>query len=65
MIRLTLGFPAAYALARRFPPHVQLSFNILSLRMMPPIVPVIGFYLLFQELALIDTYAGRIIVYTS
>lgn len=61
---LVLGFPAAYALARRFPPHGQLSFTILSLRMTPPIVPVIGFYLLFQELALFDTYIGLIIVYT-
>ena len=63
-ICLVLGFPAAYALARRFPPHGQLSFTILSLRMLPPIVPVIGFYLLFQKLSLWDTYAGLIIVYT-
>jgi ABC-type glycerol-3-phosphate transport system permease component len=63
-ICLVLGFPAAYALARRFPPHGQLSFTILSLRMMPPIVPVIGFYLLFQELSLFDTYAGLVIIYT-
>ena len=64
LFALVLGFPAAYALARRFPPHGQLSFTILSLRMTPPIVPVIGFYLLFQELALFDTYVGLIIVYT-
>jgi ABC-type glycerol-3-phosphate transport system permease component len=64
VICLILGFPASYALARRFPPHGQLSFTILSLRMMPPIVPVIGFYLLFQELSLFDTYTGLIIVYT-
>lgn len=61
---LLLGFPAAYGLARRFPPHGQLSFTILSLRMLPPIVPVIGFYILFQELSLFDTYTGLIIVYT-
>jgi ABC-type glycerol-3-phosphate transport system permease component len=61
---LVLGYPAAYALARRFPPHGQLSFTILSLRMMPPIVPVIGFYLMFQQLSLFDTYTGLIIVYT-
>lgn len=64
LLCLLLGFPAAYRLARRFPPHGQLSFTILSLRMMPPIVPVIGFYLLFQELALFDTYTGLVIVYT-
>ncbi|RDC71249.1 carbohydrate ABC transporter permease [Rhodovulum sp. 12E13] len=63
-ICLVLGFPAAYALARRFPPHGQLSFTILSLRMLPPIVPVIGFYLLYQKLSLFDTYAGLILVYT-
>lgn len=61
---LILGYPAAYALARRFPPHGQLSFTILSLRMLPPIVPVIGFYLLYQELSLFDTYLGMVIIYT-
>lgn len=61
---LLLGFPAAYGLARRFPANGQLSFTILSLRMLPPIVPVIGFYLLFQQLSLFDTYIGLIIVYT-
>ncbi len=61
---LILGYPAAYALARRFPPHGQLSFTILSLRMMPPIVPVIGFYLMFQQFSLFDTYAGLILIYT-
>lgn len=64
LLCLLLGFPAAYGLARRFPPNGQLSFTILSLRMMPPIVPVIGFYLLFQELSLFDTYTGLVIVYT-
>lgn len=64
LLCLILGFPAAYALARRFPPHGQLSFTILSLRMLPPIVPVIGFYILFQELSLFDTYTGLVIVYT-
>lgn len=64
MLCLILGFPAAYALARRFAPHGQLSFTILSLRMLPPIVPVIGFYILFQELSLFDTYTGLVIVYT-
>lgn len=61
---LILGYPAAYALARRFMPHGQLSFTILSLRMLPPIVPVIGFYLLYQELSLFDTYTGMVIIYT-
>jgi len=64
LLALLFGFPAAYALARRFPPHGQLSFTILSLRMTPPIVPVIGFYLLFQEIALFDTYTGLILIYT-
>ena len=64
LLCLLLGFPAAYGLARRFPPHGQLSFTILSLRMLPPIVPVIGFYILFQELSLFDSYTGLIIVYT-
>lgn len=64
LVCLILGYPAAYALARRFPPHGQLSFTILSLRMLPPIVPVIGFYLLYQQFALFDTYLGMVIIYT-
>lgn len=64
LLCLLLGYPAAYALARRFPPHGQLSFTILSLRMLPPIVPVIGFYLLYQQLSLFDTYLGMVIIYT-
>lgn len=64
LLCLVLGYPAAYKLARRFPPHSQLGFTILSLRMLPPIVPVIGFYLLFQQLSLFDTYTGLIVVYT-
>lgn len=64
LLCLILGYPAAYALARRFPPHGHLSFTILSLRMLPPIVPVIGFYLLYQELSLFDTYLGMVIIYT-
>jgi len=64
LLCLLLGFPAAYALARHFPATGQLSFTILSLRMLPPIVPVIGFYLLYQELSLFDTYTGLVIVYT-
>lgn len=61
---LILGYPAAYALGRRFPAHGQLSFTILSLRMLPPIVPVIGFYLMFQELGLFDSYLGLIVAYS-
>jgi ABC-type glycerol-3-phosphate transport system permease component len=64
LLCLLIGFPAAYALARHFPQHGQLSFTILSLRMLPPIVPVIGFYLLYQEVGLFDTYTGLVIVYT-
>ncbi len=64
LVCLILGYPAAYALARRFAPHGQLSFTILSLRMLPPIVPVIGFYLLYQQFSLFDTYLGMVIIYT-
>ena len=63
LVSLILGYPAAYALARRFPPHSNLGFTILSLRMLPPIVPVIGFYLMYQELGIFDTYLGLVIAY--
>jgi len=61
---LVLGVPAAYGLARKFPVDSQLGFTILSLRMLPPVVPGIGFYLIFTRIGLFDTYLGLVLLYT-
>lgn len=64
LLCLLLGVPAAYGLARRFRPDSQLGFTILSLRMLPPIVPGIGYYLIYTRIGLFDTYLGLVLLYT-
>jgi multiple sugar transport system permease protein len=68
LIALFLGTLAGYGLARfdlRFAwmrSH-DISFFIISQRMMPPIVVVMAFFILLRHLALLDTLTGMIIVY--
>jgi multiple sugar transport system permease protein len=66
LISLVLGSLAGYSLARfsfrgRFRENV--SFWILSTRMIPPIVAIIPIFLLFRDLQLLNSYPGLIIVY--
>jgi multiple sugar transport system permease protein len=70
LIALVIGTLAAYGLARfdlRFAwmRSRDLSFFIISQRMMPPVVAVMAFFILFRHLALLDTIAGMTIVYTG
>lgn len=60
---LLISIPAAYAIARFRIGYKNLSFWILSQRMLPPIAVVIPYFLLLRRLHLIDTYWGLIIVY--
>ncbi|MBO0812714.1 MAG: carbohydrate ABC transporter permease [Microlunatus sp.] len=70
MIAMFLGSMAAYGLSRH---EIRLgriksrdvSFYIISQRMMPPIVTVMAFFVLFRQLHLLDTIAGMTIVYTG
>ncbi|HEX6514810.1 MAG TPA: carbohydrate ABC transporter permease [Nocardioidaceae bacterium] len=68
LIALFIGTLAAYGLARfdvRFAwmrAH-DISFFIISQRMMPPVVVVMAFFILFRHLALLDTITGMTIVY--
>src|SRR4029078_6498867 len=43
----------------------QISFWILSTRMMPPIVTIIPLYLAFNYLGLLNTKTGVVIAYTA
>ena len=47
------------------PGEKHIALWILSLRFMPPIAVAIPFYLQWQELGLLDTYSGLIIVYIA
>ena len=60
---LLISIPAAYGIARFRIGYENLSFWILSQRMLPPIAVVIPYFLLFKKLGLIDTHLSLIIVY--
>jgi multiple sugar transport system permease protein len=69
-IAMVIGTLAAYGLARydlRFAwMHSRdISFFIISQRMMPPIVVVMAFFIMFREVRLLDTVTGMTIVYTG
>jgi multiple sugar transport system permease protein len=70
IIAMVVGTLAAYGLARfdlRFAwMHSRdISFFIISQRMMPPIVVVMAFFIMFRQLRLLDTVTGMTIVYTG
>ena len=53
-----------HAVALRIRGREQIGMWILSLRMLPPIVVIVPFYLIFNEADLLDTY-GLLLVYMS
>ena len=68
IISVGLGTLAGYALARfRYPGQwrYQISFWILSTRMMPPIVSIIPLYLAFNYFHLLNTKTAVVIAYTA
>ncbi len=67
-ISVIFGTLAGYSLARfPFTPKFKenISFWILSTRMIPPIVTIIPVFLIFKDLHILNTYQGLIIVYTG
>lgn len=70
LIALFFGSLAGYGLAR-FPLKVgffrnnDIAFWIVSQRIMPPVVTVLAFFILFKNLHLLDSLRGMIIVYTG
>ena len=65
---LAFGTLAAFGLARlRYPANLKfhISFFILSVRMMPPIVSVLPLFLFFTFLGLHDTKTAMVIAYTG
>lgn len=65
-LALVLGVPAAYALARgRFRGSRRIALWILATRMAPPIAFTIPFFLAYQQLELLDTTVGLVIVYLT
>jgi multiple sugar transport system permease protein len=63
---IVLGVLAAYALARmKVPGEKHIALWILSLRFLPPIAVAIPFYIQWQDLNLLDTYLGLILIYVA
>jgi multiple sugar transport system permease protein len=62
---LFLGAPCAYAITRlRFKGSNQISFFMLSTRIMTPIIIIIPLNRLFQFMGLLDNYIGLILAHT-
>lgn len=60
-----ISTPAAYALSRfKIRRRHDLSFWILSTRMMPVVVAAMPFFLMYRNLGWMDTYHGVILVHT-
>jgi len=70
LIALVLGSMAGYGLARYrlkalWFKNNDIAFWIVSQRIMPPVVVVLAFFILYKNLGLLDTIPGMIIVYTG
>ena len=66
VIATVLGVPAAWAYSRfQIKGKKDQLFFILSTRFMPPVVVVIPVFLMFRDLALLDTLQGLILVYAA
>jgi multiple sugar transport system permease protein len=69
-LAVVLGGVAAYGLARyryKYGPYKNddLSFLIVSQRIMPPIVSVLALYVVYVQARLLDTATGMILAYTA
>lgn len=66
-LALLVGVPAGYAYARnaRKIGGKHTAFWILSIRMFPPIAPILPLFFMFRELNLIDTFPSMILLYLT
>jgi multiple sugar transport system permease protein len=62
IVSLALGVPAAYAISRFKTGGDNLSFTILSFRFMPPIAPVVAFWIVANRLQIYDSHLVLILV---
>jgi multiple sugar transport system permease protein len=63
LLAVILGTAAAYAISRFRFGGTLLPFNILSVRMFPPIAALIPLIVMFSTLQLVDSFVGIILVY--
>jgi multiple sugar transport system permease protein len=66
LLALATGLPAAYALTRfRLPYKRALGFWILTTRLLPAIGVLFPLYVIFNQLGLLDTYPGLVVLYLT
>ena len=65
IVSLVLGTMAAYGMTRFGGRYDRLAMIILAMRMVPSIVLVIPFYLLFRDIGLLDTVLGLAVTYLT
>jgi multiple sugar transport system permease protein len=65
-LTLLLSTPAAYAIARMFTTQSRgMSLFILSFRLIPPIALVVPLFVIFRQVALMDTRTALVLPYTA
>lgn len=65
LVAVALGSAVAYSWSRFRTGGRNYPYNILSIRMVPPIVIAVPFVVYFVTLRLLDTYTGLILVYVA
>lgn len=63
LITVVIGAAAAYSMARFDTGGTNLSFWILSQRIIPPVAIILPMFLLYRTLKLIDTHIGLVLLY--
>lgn len=66
IVTLLIAVPAGYAFSRiRFPFRARLSFFTLIAQMAPPIGLIIPYFLLLNQIRMLDTYTGLIAIHMT
>jgi multiple sugar transport system permease protein len=66
LLAMVLGVPAAYVFSRsQAKIYERLSLGMLTVRMVPAVVPALPLFLIFARLGWIDTYAAIILVHSG
>jgi len=61
---LVLSIPAAYSFAHHNVGGQNLSFWVLSIRMLPPVAVALPIFLMYRNLGLLDSYLGMILIHS-
>lgn len=63
LLTMIISIPASYSIARYKPGGTQISFFILSILFLPPVIGVVPLFFIFKTMGLLDTYYVLFISY--